>query len=42
MMREKFDVAKFMFANALEIDATLFEAVYNMGGCNLKASDEKY
>lgn len=31
MMREKFDVAKFMFNNALEIDATLFEAIYNMG-----------
>lgn len=31
MMREKFDVAKFMFGNALEIDATLFEAIYNMG-----------
>jgi Tfp pilus assembly protein PilF len=31
MMREKFDVAKFMFTNALEIDATLFEAIYNMG-----------
>lgn len=31
MMREKYDVAKFMFNNALEIDATLFEAIYNMG-----------
>jgi hypothetical protein len=31
MMREKFDAAKFMFTNALEIDATLFEAIYNMG-----------
>lgn len=31
MMREKFDVAKFMFNSALEIDATLFEAIYNMG-----------
>lgn len=31
LMREKFDVAKFMFNNALEIDATLFEAIYNMG-----------
>lgn len=31
MMREKFDVAKFMFSSALEIDATLFEAIYNMG-----------
>lgn len=31
MMLEKFDDAKFMFNNALEIDATLFEAIYNMG-----------
>lgn len=31
MMKEKFDAAKFMFTNALEIDATLFEAIYNMG-----------
>jgi Tfp pilus assembly protein PilF len=31
MMKEKFDAAKFMFSNALEIDATLFEAIYNMG-----------
>jgi intraflagellar transport protein 88 len=31
MMKEKFDVAKFMFTNALEIDATLSEALYNNG-----------
>lgn len=31
MMTEQFDAAKFMFNNALEIDATLFEAIYNMG-----------
>ncbi|CRK98321.1 CLUMA_CG011683, isoform A [Clunio marinus] len=31
MMKEKSDVAKFMFNSALEIDATLFEAIYNMG-----------
>lgn len=31
MMKEKYDVAKFMFNNALQIDATLFEALYNMG-----------
>lgn len=36
MMKEKFDVAKFMFSNALEIDATLFEAIYNMGGLWVK------
>lgn len=34
MLKEKFDVAKFMFSNALEIDATLFEAIYNMGKMN--------
>lgn len=33
MMKEKYDIAKFMFNNALEIDATLFEALYNMGKC---------
>lgn len=32
MMRERYDIAKFMFNNALEIDASLFEALYNMGG----------
>lgn len=31
MMKEKYDVAKFMFTNALEIDATLSEALYNNG-----------
>jgi hypothetical protein len=31
MMKEKYDIAKFMFNNALEIDATLFEALYDMG-----------
>lgn len=29
--KEKYDVAKFMFTNALEIDSTLFEALYNNG-----------
>lgn len=36
MMKEKFDVAKFMFGSALEIDATLFEAIYNMGELKLQ------
>lgn len=31
MYKEKYDVAKFMFTSALEIDATLFEALYNNG-----------
>jgi tetratricopeptide (TPR) repeat protein len=31
MLRERYDIAKFMFNNALEIDASLFEALYNMG-----------
>lgn len=31
MLRERFDIAKFMFNNALEIDASLFEALYNLG-----------
>lgn len=35
MMMKKYDVAKFMFNNALEIDATLFEAIYNMGTLQL-------
>lgn len=39
MMKEKYDVAKFMFTNALDIDATLFEAVYNMGLLHKKMGD---
>lgn len=31
ILKEKYDIAKFMFNNALEIDASLFEALYNMG-----------
>jgi len=36
MMKEKYDIAKFMFNNALEIDATLFEALYNMGKVSIE------
>lgn len=39
LVKEKYDVAKFMFSNALEIDATLFEALYNMGLLCKKTGD---
>lgn len=35
MLREDYDAAKNVLENALDIDATSFEALYNMGKCKI-------